>query len=348
MGGTLTCPGNARGTVLHSHNAIGAIWAPVRTTPRPGASCCASSRCGHPSTRSISRSAAGRSPTRAHASDAWRVIRWERSLDLFHEVACSSCWSRSRGSSRPITCSASARSREHAGLARGLAPAPLPRAADAALRLARDRARRLPRVPDGAAAARPRARIADTVGLAGHDRGSFAGVRFNPYAAMPSLHVGWSMLAATVLFRATSRTWLRAFAVLHPVLMTLAVTQTGNHYLADSLAGALVALITLPAVAHVDAAAGAAPRARPAGVRARACRLSSAAGAARAAAGISAPGRDADPGRDHRASGSCCGSRSRARRACRSRTRATGSPWSASCTSTSSPRSCASSTAATG
>ena len=38
--------------------------------------------------------------------------------------------------------------------------------------------------------------IADTVGLSGHDTGSFAGVRFNPYAAMPSLHVGWSILAA--------------------------------------------------------------------------------------------------------------------------------------------------------
>ena len=48
--------------------------------------------------------------------------------------------------------------------------------------------------------------IADTVGLSGHDTGSFAGVRFNPYAAMPSLHVGWSILAATVIFRATSAT----------------------------------------------------------------------------------------------------------------------------------------------
>ena len=36
--------------------------------------------------------------------------------------------------------------------------------------------------------------IDDTVGLAGHDSGSFAGVRFDPYAAMPSLHVGWSAL----------------------------------------------------------------------------------------------------------------------------------------------------------
>jgi hypothetical protein len=32
--------------------------------------------------------------------------------------------------------------------------------------------------------------IADTVGMAGHDTGSFAGIRINPYAAMPSMHVG--------------------------------------------------------------------------------------------------------------------------------------------------------------
>ena len=37
--------------------------------------------------------------------------------------------------------------------------------------------------------------IADTVGLSGgHDEGSFMGVSFNPYAAMPSMHVGWSLL----------------------------------------------------------------------------------------------------------------------------------------------------------
>jgi membrane-associated phospholipid phosphatase len=90
--------------------------------------------------------------------------------------------------------------------------------------------------------------ITDTVGLAGHDRGSFAGVRFDPYAAMPSLHVGWSLLIGLTVFRATSRTWLRAVALAHPVLMALAVTATGNHYLVDSLAGALVALLAFLAV----------------------------------------------------------------------------------------------------
>ena len=92
-----------------------------------------------------------------------------------------------------------------------------------------------------------------------HDRGSFAGVRFDPYAAMPSLHVGWSVLAATIVYRATSRIWLRAIAVAHPVLMALAVTATGNHYLADSLAGALVALLAI-AVVDLGRRRRAAPR----------------------------------------------------------------------------------------
>ena len=110
--------------------------------------------------------------------------------------------------------------------------------------------------------------IADTVGLAGHDRGSFAGVRFDPYAAMPSLHVGWSVLIALIVYRATSRTWLRAVAVAHPVLMALAVTATGNHYLVDSLAGALVAVL---AVVVVDAWRRArAPRPSPARAHSRA------------------------------------------------------------------------------
>ena len=73
-------------------------------------------------------------------------------------------------------------------------------------------------------------------------------MRFDPYAAMPSLHVGWSVLVGLTVFRATSRTWLRAVAVAHPVLMALAVTATGNHYLVDSLAGALVALLAILAV----------------------------------------------------------------------------------------------------
>jgi len=85
--------------------------------------------------------------------------------------------------------------------------------------------------------------IADTVGMAGHDTGSVAGIRFNPYAAMPSMHVGWSVLVAIIGFRAaSSRRFLRWFFVLHPFVMAATVTATGNHYFVDSIAGAGAAL----------------------------------------------------------------------------------------------------------
>jgi len=84
--------------------------------------------------------------------------------------------------------------------------------------------------------------IADTVGLSGHDTGSVAGIRFDPYAAMPSMHVGWSVLVGVFGFRATRFRTLKAFFVLHPLLMVVTVTATGNHYFADALGGAVAAL----------------------------------------------------------------------------------------------------------
>jgi membrane-associated phospholipid phosphatase len=91
--------------------------------------------------------------------------------------------------------------------------------------------------------------IADTVGLSSHDTGSFGGVRFNPYAAMPSMHVGWSLLVGIVGCRTARRTVVRAFFALHPLLMAVTVTATGNHYFLDSLVGAAVALTAVALVA---------------------------------------------------------------------------------------------------
>jgi hypothetical protein len=90
--------------------------------------------------------------------------------------------------------------------------------------------------------------IADTVGLSGHDSGSFAGIKFNPYAAMPSMHVGWSLLVGLVGFRTARRLPLRAFFALHPFLMAVTVTATGNHYFLDSIVGATVALTAVALV----------------------------------------------------------------------------------------------------
>ena len=109
----------------------------------------------------------------------------------------------------------------------------------------------------------PELGIADTVGLAGsHDTGSFGGVKFNPYAAMPSMHVGWSLLVGLTLFGVARRRWLKAAAAAHPVLMTVTVVATGNHYLLDAVAGAAIALFALGLVRRHASRAQAQPSRR--------------------------------------------------------------------------------------
>ena len=94
--------------------------------------------------------------------------------------------------------------------------------------------------------------ISDTVGLSGHDTGSFLDVRFNPFAAVPSMHVGWSVLVALAGFRAVRGRAARTFFALQPLLMVLAVSATGNHFFLDSLAGLTVAGATLLLLRDVD------------------------------------------------------------------------------------------------
>lgn len=63
----------------------------------------------------------------------------------------------------------------------------------------------------------------------------------NQYAAMPSLHFGWDLLAATAIATCTTRRWLRYMAFLLPVFTLSGIVLTANHYFLDAVAGALVA-----------------------------------------------------------------------------------------------------------
>lgn len=63
------------------------------------------------------------------------------------------------------------------------------------------------------------------------------------YAAMPSLHAGWDLLVGIAIVTAASSLWLKAVGCLLPVLMSLAVVATANHFVVDALAGIALALI---------------------------------------------------------------------------------------------------------
>lgn len=62
---------------------------------------------------------------------------------------------------------------------------------------------------------------------------------YNPYAAMPSLHVGYALVVAWSAFLADRRLWIRLLAALYPVTMGAVVIISGNHWLLD-VAGAAV------------------------------------------------------------------------------------------------------------
>ncbi len=67
----------------------------------------------------------------------------------------------------------------------------------------------------------------------------------NEYAAMPSLHLGWSLLMGLALYRTTSLWYTKALGLLMPILALAAIVFTANHYLLDAVAGVVVALIAL-------------------------------------------------------------------------------------------------------
>lgn len=67
----------------------------------------------------------------------------------------------------------------------------------------------------------------------------------NKYAAMPSLHAGWNLLAGVALFGLSRRLVVRVLAVAGPTAMAVAVVLTANHYVLDVIIGEILAVIGL-------------------------------------------------------------------------------------------------------
>ena len=63
----------------------------------------------------------------------------------------------------------------------------------------------------------------------------------NLFAAMPSLHIGWSTWCALVLVPRVRHTWSKVLVALYPVITFFCILVTGNHYWVDAVAG----LVTL-------------------------------------------------------------------------------------------------------
>jgi PAP2 superfamily len=84
-----------------------------------------------------------------------------------------------------------------------------------------------------------------------------ANVLYNPFAAVPSMHVAFALMIAVPAFFLVRNRVLKAVWAVYPAVVTFVVVVTANHFWMDALLGAMVA------VASASAASYAFARARP-------------------------------------------------------------------------------------
>ena len=85
-----------------------------------------------------------------------------------------------------------------------------------------------------------------------------ADLLFNPYAAIPSMHVAFALMLGVAMARIVRRRWARALWLAYAPVVTFVVVATANHWWLDAFLGAAAA-VAAAACAH-----GLFARARPA------------------------------------------------------------------------------------
>jgi len=81
----------------------------------------------------------------------------------------------------------------------------------------------------------------------------------NQYAAMPSLHCGWSLWACSVFYPRVKSWWAKGLALTFPVATITVVMLTANHYWLDAVGGAIIFLVGY-GVARLVTRAGRVPK----------------------------------------------------------------------------------------
>jgi len=74
-------------------------------------------------------------------------------------------------------------------------------------------------------------------------------IGYNPFSAMPSLHMAWAIIVSVTLIVLARPLLFKILGVIYPLVMFFTVVVTGNHYIVDAAGAALVvgcaAMLTL-------------------------------------------------------------------------------------------------------
>jgi hypothetical protein len=61
----------------------------------------------------------------------------------------------------------------------------------------------------------------------------------NQYAAMPSMHTGWSLWCAIAVFDVVRSRWAKGVVMCYPLATVIVILGTANHYLLDAVGGVI-------------------------------------------------------------------------------------------------------------
>ncbi|MET9362738.1 phosphatase PAP2 family protein [Streptomyces sp. NPDC006632] len=61
----------------------------------------------------------------------------------------------------------------------------------------------------------------------------------NQYAAMPSMHIGWSTWCGLTIFALASAPWAKILGLLYPMATLVVIVSTANHFWLDAVGGLL-------------------------------------------------------------------------------------------------------------
>ncbi|HEX3963964.1 MAG TPA: phosphatase PAP2 family protein [Trebonia sp.] len=96
--------------------------------------------------------------------------------------------------------------------------------------------------------------IIDTlVAGSGHPESALISAAGDQYASMPSVHVAWAVWCAMAIYPVARHWAVRVLAIAYPLVTTLVVVSTGNHFFLDVIAGALLAFATWVAMTCIGA-----------------------------------------------------------------------------------------------
>ena len=61
----------------------------------------------------------------------------------------------------------------------------------------------------------------------------------NQYAAMPSMHIGWSLWCGLTIFALAKVPWVRVLGLMYPAATLIVIVATANHFWLDAVGGIL-------------------------------------------------------------------------------------------------------------